>query len=279
MLFNRTASLKIIESTGQETDLSGLRVAFTVTKSISPTQNKAVIDIYNVSETTRSRILTRDNSIVLSAGYVGDHGEEVVFRGSMLSFPVNKIPPIIQVRITAGDGSKALRETKISQSFEAGTSVKQVVTELAKDMGVAVRELGSQIQEQFSGGFSASGPVTPILDQVADKMGADWSIQDEELQILSQNETTGERVTVLDPASGLIGSPQSIPPDATQLASKAKTQSRFKVKSLLRPKLRPGDKVQVESQDVSGLFKILSVKHKGDTHGKDWTSNMEISQL
>ena len=49
------------------------------------------------------------------------------------------------------------------------------------------------------------------------------------------------------------------------------------VKMLLYPEIVPGDLVQVTSKVKNGLFKVVKVRHSGDTHGHDWWTDLEIA--
>lgn len=86
-----------------------------------------------------------------------------------------------------------------------------------------------------------TGPVSRELDKVLAGTGYTWSIQDEQIILLSEAEVSGqEYVPLLTPSSGLIGSPEFGAP----LVKGGSPQLHFR--SLLNANIKPGAKVQVQ---------------------------------
>ena len=56
----------------------------------------------------------------------------------------------------------------------------------------------------------------------------------------------------------------------------AKGVDGWRVKTLLMPMLNPGDRVQLESRSVKGVFRIQELKHKGDNWQGDWQTEMKL---
>jgi len=63
-------------------------------------------------------------------------------------------------------------------------------------------------------------------------------------------------------------------PDLARVG-KGKEESGVSATSLLNPEIRPGRRVQVESQFVNGVFKVEKVTHSGDTHSTQFYSEVE----
>ena len=91
-----------------------------------------------------------------------------------------------------------------------------------------------------------------------------WSIQNNELQILEELQTTGEEAILLTPETGLIGIPSK---------STAKDKQGTIIQSLIMAnELKPGRAVKVQSKNDNSIFKLLEVQFIGDTHGNTWTA-------
>ncbi len=60
----------------------------------------------------------------------------------------------------------------------------------------------------------------------------------------------------------------------TGKAGKRKT-AKLQIKTLLYPQVQVGGKIRVEAENITGLFKVAQVVHTGDTHGSDWTTEIE----
>ena len=100
-----------------------------------------------------------------------------------------------------------------------------------------------------------------------------------------------EMAFVLNESTGLIGSPsvtgrdsvgfKDSKPKKGKAAAKAavKRQSGARFQSLLLPSLRPGGYVLLQSEFLTGAYKAESCEHKGDTHGQDWTTDVEAKLL
>jgi Baseplate hub gp41 len=50
----------------------------------------------------------------------------------------------------------------------------------------------------------------------------------------------------------------------------------WKVKCLLMPSLNPGDRVQLDSRSVKGIFRVQELKHKGDNWEGDWQTELKL---
>ena len=48
---------------------------------------------------------------------------------------------------------------------------------------------------------------------------------------------------------------------------------------MLAPTANPGDAIRVESQVVTGWFKVESLKHSGDIRGNDWVTEFELIEV
>ena len=48
------------------------------------------------------------------------------------------------------------------------------------------------------------------------------------------------------------------------------------MRSLLNPKIRPGEAVVIQSRDVDGEFRVDTVTHSGSTRGNDWETVAEV---
>lgn len=276
-LYNRLASIIVSDET-TSTEISGVRMVFSIEKDNSSKQNGMSIQVTNLSENTRSKIKETGNNLILKVGYTNDSGDEIVFNGDISRVFDNFIPPDVITNIECGDGLNAMREARSSISKSEGVTVSQVISTLANDLGVAVKEITKEIKESFTNGFSFSGPTKKALDSITDSFGLEWSIQDGELQVLTELSTSGERVVLISSDTGLLKSPEPVVSDAQKLTGSKINKPRYIVESLLNPKLRPAGTINLVSNSVEGFFRINSVKHLGDTHGDQWVSTMEVIQ-
>lgn len=257
--------------------LSGLRVAFSVEKSTKAEPNPATVKVYNLSEGTREKLSREKGArMALSAGYVGTAA--IIYSGDVRLVSHAKQGPDWVTTITAGDGERAYRNAFASASFGAGTPVATVVRGLAEALGVGPGNVDQAMSQgnfrrgltQYSSGYAVFGPAQQELSKVMAALGLEWSIQEGQLQVLRPAEVLpGTAVLLSSRQRNLIGSPEYASPD------KVNGSPTLKARMLLYPAVRPGVLVQVESTQVNGLFKVLKCVHTGDTHGPEWTTEVE----
>jgi len=248
------------------------QIEFAVSKSVGADQNRIDCTIYGLSEQTRTRMMEPGQVIQIEAGYA--EGTEVLAIGDITRAVIEYAPPEIRTVIEAGDGARALRDRKVNLSFAAGASVQRVLDAIAQELALGRRATGAQVEGEYQEGVSFSGTAKDALDKVTARAGVTWSIQDGELQILDREQPSQGRGALLTPETGLLESPQRIDDEAFGLERAA--GDGYEVRSLLNPKIRPGEPVVIQSRDVDGQFRVDTVTHSGSTRGNDWETVAEV---
>jgi len=64
----------------------------------------------------------------------------------------------------------------------------------------------------------------------------------------------------------LIGAPQ-------------RQKNGLELVSLLRPEIKPGRLVKVQSRGIDGFYKCTQVTHAGDFRGNDWYTSINARQI
>jgi hypothetical protein len=273
-------------TTTEELAIRDLRVTFDITKATGETPNTAAITVYNFSERTRAELQRKPLQVRLDAGYDGQLSR--LFVGDLVWCSHEKQGPDWLTKLQLGDGASAYADARISRSYPRGVNVRDVLNDLVSSMGLSMpdgiggfsREAleqgpGASAQDvigQFNRGVALGGPSSREMTKILKRHGMEWSIQDGRLQILADG--TGLRpdeVLVVSQDTGMIGSPTFAAPKDDG------TPATLTVKTLLRPELTPGGRVAVQSRAINGIFRLVSVKHAGDTHGTDWTSELEAT--
>lgn len=264
-------------------EVEGLRVQFKVAKSLQQEPNKLEVSIWNLSRDTRGKLTEavekQSAPVVVEAGYAAAAGSpattEELFKGDARLISHVRQGPDWVTRLQSGDGAKAYKSARMVASFAPGTKRGTVIEEAAKSLGLPLGNLKERIKAhdfkgaltEFVGGFAAAGKTATQLTELLDPLGLGWSIQEGQLQILGEKDTTSAQPIVLSPESGLIGSPE------------LGDQGVVKVKSLLQPGIRPGRRIELDAESLQGLFRVERVTHSGDTHGADWYSEAELKPL
>lgn len=263
LLWDRKAAVTFGVKGEAGTKVTGLRITFSIEKTMESNANIAKITIFNLNETHRGILENeKDLLVILEVGY-GNEISQLFIGDITKAASVNDGKNWI-TDILAGDGDQELKDATLDKSYKAGTSIKTVIDDSVKaikDSGKIVDGVIQGIKDEvYQNGLSVSGLAKNILDDLVGKQGdLEWSIQDNEIQILPELEDTGELATVLSPQTGLIGSP-------------IRREKGIEFAALIvTTKMRPGKVVKIESRDLSGLFKIRKAVYKGDTSAGEWS--------
>lgn len=276
--FDRFATVKIGSRGAKAFEFKDMRVVFSITKSNEATPNSGTVSIFNLAEFSRDKIRNIGDALELEAGYRQDEYKgRLVITADILDIVTEQAGPDIITVVRLGDGVEFLK-VKSAYSFKEGTSVKEIIAKIAADAGVTLKSLIEVDDANFANGFSEMGPLGDILDKLMGKINAQWSFQNNELQIAPKLGHNGSPVFKLSAKTGLIGIPTRDVDTST--ITPAPQSSGWKVKALLRPELGPGDRVEIVSDiaDASGIYHIKEVTHAGDTHQGDWSSTLRVRE-
>lgn len=277
-LWNRKAIVTMGPKGEQGVKIEGLRVSFDIEKTLGQPANNAKVMIYNLNESNKSILKTKENlSLALEVGY-GDN-VDLLFTGDIVRSTTQRNGADFISTIEIEDGDEGLRKATLDKSYVAGTNEKTIIQDALqsmKDTGQVIIGTIATLKDNIAqNGFSASGLASDIVNGLAKKQDHDFSIQDNETQILKADEDTGEEAIVLTPSTGLIGSPRIglIGKDAT------KTDG-IEFKALIQTtRFKPGRIAQIKSREVDGFFKILKSKFTGDTHAPAWFVTCEAQTI
>jgi len=253
-------------------EITGMRVRFSIEKSVTSTPNKAEVIIDNLAERTRALCTKKPLTIRLDAGYQKEL--RTLFLGDVRRGYSRLAKPQWETVFQLGDGDRAQRLARINRTYGPGTTVLKAVQDITRSMGLSlsatdVNRLGG-LQVQFNGGYAAQGASRNELTRILAPFGVLWSIQDGKLQLLRDGDVGPGEAVVVSQDTGLIGTPEYTNP------TRGGKSPELKFKMLLYPQLRPGNLVQVTSRAIAGqFFRIQKVIHKGDTWGTDWFSEVE----
>lgn len=276
-LFDRFATVTVGAPGAKGTFIKDLRVQFQVEKDARGAPNKGVIQIWNLSETTRNKIRSTQDVMILQAGYVKDEQQNrLTIQMDVVDVRATIQKPDILTTLTCADGVNSLRNQKFAVSFGQGKTVKDIIRDVAGKAALTLRDLGSVDDAQYQQGFAEYGPLGDILDQLAGKIDAQWSFQNGELQFAKKDAPSSEYVSVVNEASGLIGSP-------TKRNKVGEIYNPFQLtgwifRTLLNPTIEPNGRVRLESEEANGVFRVVNVKHTGDTAESDFVSTVECEE-
>ena len=163
-----------------------------------------------------------------------------------------------------GDGERAFRFARANLSFSPGTAKSTVIRAIALAGGIGVGNVESVIASVpgvYSQGYVASGRWSDAFHKVVTGNGLEWSIQDNEVQLIQLNTFLSASIPDITPDSGLVGSPEMGTPE------KKGKPALVKAKFLLRD-VKPGGRFNLRSLRYNGLVGAKKVEYEGDTHAE-----------
>ena len=277
--FERFAKVRVGQRGEKGFLFEDFRIAFDMTKSEESTPNSGTVSIYNLAEFSRNKIRNIGDAIELEAGYVQDeYGDRLVITADVVDIRTDQAGRDIITVVQIGDGVEHLKNIKGAYSFKEGASVKDIIAKIAGAEGITLKSLDGVDDANYANGFSEMGPFGAILDKLVGKLGAKWSFQNDELQIIPKHGNNGSPIFRISAKTGMVGLPTR-DVDTSNLTPSPQS-SGWKVVTLLKPEIGPGDRVEIESAitDANGLYHVKEVKHSGDTHEGDFTSTLRLRE-
>src|SRR5690606_17956957 len=119
------------------------------------------------------------------------------------------------------------------------------------------------------------------MNMLTKRQNLTWSIQNDQLQILTPDRATFETTVLLASDTGLINIPSRkkvINLNALKVKDGEKTESGITCTALLNGEIKVGRLITIKSNDLDGLFRVEKVKYVGDTHGQPWYCEVEAKE-
>ncbi len=276
-LFQRNAEVLLEDSDRNKVKVfTGLNIKFKIEKDHEGTPNKGVIQIFNLSESSRDLINDQASrpikpKIKLSVGYQGQLDE--LFIGNIEKVKSIKKGTDWITTLEAGDGEEVILKQNYSKSYKLGTNEKDIVSDVLSAMGELGKDVKNILDNKKSNfGVTIDDTVGNILDEYIGGQDKQWSIQNENVTITKVDETTQYEAIVLNKFSGLIGWP-------------IKTDTGIKLRALIQVGFIPGRGIFVrpKSRSISHsdleFYRIEKVVIQGETRSKNWYADIEAKTI
>lgn len=297
--FDRVYRLLVGKTGGQGLEIvPPIRMTFDIAKTAAEESNDAKITVYNLAAQTRRTLEEPGLRCVLYAGYAQEGGPLLMASGSIVYAYTRYDQPNVVTELTVKDGYVEVRDTAISIGLGPGARASDIIRDIARQMGLPLIMADDAPDRRWEQGFSFYGAARTALHKVTQGTGLEWSIQNQQLQVVQRLGTTRRQAVVLAVDTGLLGQPERTRAAASEKAkSKAKAPGQagvaapagtakpasgqqqrdgWKVKSLLLPTISPGDLVKLESRSVEAFQRAETVRHTGDSEGGDWQTELTL---
>lgn len=261
--FGRMLQLKI-GNQYESIIIDHLRVTFSIKKTLTSDPNVAEISIYNLNDSNRNLIATKQYHLLELSVCYKDDMLRLIFCGDIINVE-NKLnnKDIITV-LRCGDGYKAFTEKTIIKTVAKGQSDNDLLNEAVNSFGIQKGSINLPNDRVLPRGKVMMCDTREVMHKIAINNNADWSIQDAQLVLIPKNKgLANNEGWIISRTTGMIGSPQ-------------KTDKGLEVTTLCNPQYRIGSLVRVESKltEYNGDYKIESIEHNGDLYGSNWYSKL-----
>ena len=269
-LFRRRAALTAGIGGGRALRIVNLDFSFQVVKNLRREPNTAEVKVYNLQASSRQALeANEEQRIRLEVGYETD--VHVIFEGDLRKASSTRDGPDIITTIEGGDGERSFRRARTNRSFGEGTSVRSVIEDVARGMGIGVGNLEAQtagagfegLGNVYVEGTVVSGSSRETLTGLTRSIGLEWSVQDGNLQLLPFQTALRQTAVLLTKDTGLVESPS------------LDSENVLTARSLIVPGIFPGRKIDVRSQFVRGIYRVTKATYIGSTFGNEWYVEVE----
>ncbi|MGN4188678.1 phage protein [Burkholderia gladioli] len=286
--FGRKFSLIIGQDTGDALDFSDLRVKFDIKRGDRETPNSALVQIYNLSDSTSKRVEKEFTRIVIQAGYPGNFS--IVFDGEIKQIWRGRDSPTDTfLNVLAADGDSGYCFAKVIQTLSAGWTYQDLANTALRAMapyGITPGYMAPLQNNPMPRGRPIFDLARDVLRKVARANQMVWSIQDGRIIMVPETSYAPYDIPEINSVTGMVGWPVQMINGIT-------------FKTLLNPSLKIGGLVHLNNAsiqqyqqslnvnqqgqrfriasdnkiDSDGFYYLMSVNHKGDTRGNEWYSD------
>lgn len=238
-----------------------LKCDFSIIRNVFAQANSGTFSIYNLGISKRSLMYkdvnttNRKCTVEFYAGY----GNKLIqiFKGLVLSCYSSKQGTDNITTIDAIDND--IVGNYVTTTFEAGTSVKEIVDTMVGQMPDT--ELGStgELSETISSRLAIAGDCFSVIDKVT---GGRAFIDMGKLNVLQDNEVLGDYgIYKIDSSTGLLNTPE-------------RYEAQLVATVVFSPEIFVGQLVEITSSTTSNLyyngqFKVIGIQHSGSISAAD----------
>jgi len=271
-------------------EISDLRIAFHIKKTLEKEPNTGEIKLYNLGFASRQNLTRKGLNLKLEAGYEGNTA--TLFNGDLRVAEHIREDADWITTLSCGEGEDVYRFSRFNKSYKGKTDAETVLTEL---IGAAQFSKGNLTQAMafaktlpgkttHENGFVAQGRLSNSISKLTDAAGINWCLTNGSFRFSYRGEEIGQNIALeITPQSGMIGSPELSSPNHVDnlnkpASRKPKAKNKNKtiaVRILLDATLIPGHVVLIRHQGTTYEAVITSLEHSGDTHGDEWFTDLE----
>ena len=252
------------------------KIAFELKRESNSTPAKGTITLTNLSrdheQVIEKGVADETATVVLSAGY--QDRQSILFDGYIQRVErtqdIESLTRTTTITLAAAVIARHRLQGVSRFSFKGDRPLRSLASLMVADMGLILGPLDAIPDETISGSaYSYSGPSAEGLTALLTGYGIQWYEDDGVIRFNSKDLTNQHdlsSVLVLKKETGLIGSPSV-------------SDKGVLTRSTLKPLIKLGGVVRLDSETTKGLWKVISLYHAGDNWRGEFQTELNLRQL
>lgn len=263
-----------------------LQITFDISKSTDNKKktNSAAIEVYNLNPDQIKLLDTDYPAAVLSVGYLDSGNKKRIFAGQVNHVSTRKSGTDVIVQLQIGSGYTDLNHDVLNEIVPPGSTVREVAETLRKALPGVSRGVynGTNLNNEILYGYPLMGSPKEMLDELGDKYGLDWQVDDDVLYVKNNDRANNENFNeayVISAYTGLIENAYRVAGDRKKSKKDKAKKPGIQMKILLNPDIVAGDIIRLEDTFITGWFRVDSLRHSGSWRGSNWVTEIKASYL
>lgn len=263
-----------------------LQITFDISKSTDNKKktNSAAIEVYNLNPDQIKLLDTDYPAAVLSVGYLDSGNKKRIFAGQVNHVSTRKSGTDVIVQLQIGSGYTDLNHDVLNEIVPPGSTVKEVAEMLRKALPGVSRGVynGTNLNNEILYGYPLMGTPKEMLDELGDKYGLDWQVDDDVLYVKNNDRANNENFNeayVISAYTGLIENAYRVSGNRKRSKKDKAKKPGIQMKILLNPDINAGDIIRLEDTFITGWFRVDSLRHTGGSRSPGWYTEIKASYL
>lgn len=263
-----------------------LQITFDISKSTDNKKktNSAAIEIYNLNPEQVKLLDTDYPAAVLSIGYLNAGNIKRIFAGQVNHVSTRKQGTELITQLQIGSGYTDLNHEVLSEIVPPGKTVKDVAETLRKALPGVSRGVynGTNLNNEVLYGYPLMGSPKEMLNELGDKYGLDWQVDDDILYVKNNDRANNEdfnQAYVISADTGLIENAYRVSGSRKRSKKDKAKKPGIQMRILLNPDINAGDIIRLEDTFITGWFRVDSLRHSGSWRSGNWFTEIKASYL
>lgn len=263
--------------TGNGLKITEAQISFDISKTSDNKRsngNSATIEIYNLSEDHIRLLESEYIKCTLSVGYASQ-GARVVVDGNVTEITTVKSGTDFITQVKMGEGYTDLNHQDLRELVSPGKTVQDVIEQIRSQMPGVGRGsyTGTNLNNPIVHGWRLNGTPREALRKLCEAHNIEYNVSGGVLNITDDNGLATKN-TVLAPLvnkdTGMVDVPFYVSEKGKKGPNDKRRRRGIQFKALLNTEYIPGQLIKVESQFITGFYRITASRFSGDYRGNEW---------